>query len=104
MAFAFVRNVGAVAHSVAEPMFPFFCCMVVDRYPHAAKGRVAGRLGSNSGPVMADDLREKIAGERMRIRAAAGKGILDLKAIERLKVLLRELEAAEKEGSKGRVG
>ena len=53
---------------------------------------------------MADDLRERIAMERTRIRKAAGQGILDLKAVERLKLLLRELETAEKEASKGEVG
>lgn len=53
---------------------------------------------------MADDLREKIAMERLRIRTAAGKGILDLKAVERLKALLRELETAEKAAPTGESG
>lgn len=53
---------------------------------------------------MANDLREKIATERSRIRTAAGKGMLDLKAVERLKALLHELETIEKSAPKGKVG
>ncbi len=49
---------------------------------------------------MADDLRDKIAKERVYIRTSAGKGILDMQAVERLKALLAQLETAEKSSPK----
>lgn len=48
---------------------------------------------------MADDLRDKIEMERLRIRTAAGNGILDLTAVERLKALMRDLEMLEAAGT-----